>query len=243
MLLDLVQQAAVAHVEILRGAPAIPAEGLERTLDHLRFGASLYIANNRSYADAWGRCISQLILRISRAWRVDLGFQLSGSSVCVAQDDGPCDEIPQLPQVSLPIVEKRGIHQPGRKTASKSLRHFHGGAANKLLDQIRNLLAPLAKGWNFDGENTQAIIKVLAKCLREKRVFHLNICGSQNSDIDSGGFLRPKASKLPILENVKEFRLHLHVNFANLIQKQRAAIRLFNLPARSLIAPVNAPCR
>src|ERR1700679_2373164 len=125
MLLDLVQQAAVAHVEILRGAPAIPTKSLKRTLDHIRLGAGLYIANNRSYADAWSGCIRQLILQIGEAWRVYLGFQLSGSSVCVTHDDGPCDEIPQLPKVALPIVEQRGVHQPGRQTASKSLCQFH----------------------------------------------------------------------------------------------------------------------
>lgn len=121
MLLDLVQQTSVAHVEVLRRAPTIPTESLERTLDHVRLGTGLYIANNRPYANAWNRCIRQLILRISQARCVYLGFQFSGSSVCIAHDDGPCDEIPQLPQVALPIVKERGVHQPGRKTASKSL--------------------------------------------------------------------------------------------------------------------------
>ena len=55
MLLNFVQQAAVAHIEILRGAAAIPAEGLQRALDHLRLGAGLHIADHRSDANARSR--------------------------------------------------------------------------------------------------------------------------------------------------------------------------------------------
>src|ERR1039458_1753065 len=38
-----------------------------------------------------------------------------------------------------------------------------------------------------------------------------------------------KAGKLPILENMEKFGLHLDSNFSNLVKKQCAAIRLFEL--------------
>ena len=119
MLLDLVKQAAVADVQILRGAAAIPTEGFQRALNHLRFGARLYIAHNGSEPYARRRCVNEAIPHICRCECGDPGFQFPGGCVCVAHD-----KIKQFPQVSPPIVKKRNIHQPRGKAASKPVPHL-----------------------------------------------------------------------------------------------------------------------
>ncbi len=122
----------------------------------------------------------------------------------------------------------------GREASAKSVLHFRGCAANNLLNQVRNLFASLAERWNFDREYAETVIEVLAECPFTQRVLHLNIGRSKHSYIDFGGLLRSKARKLSILQNMEQLSLHLDTDFTNLIEKQSAAICLFELP-RSVI--------
>ena len=117
VLLDFVKHAAIADVQILRGAAAIPTEGIQSALNHLHLGALFHVSHDRSYTRACQRRIHVLILvLISRSGRNrcgDFGFQFPRGGVRVAHDHGLRDEVAELSQVAPPIVKKGNIHQPG----------------------------------------------------------------------------------------------------------------------------------
>jgi hypothetical protein len=62
----------------------------------------------------------------------------------------------------------------------------------------------------------------------------LHIRGGKDADIDPCRLLSPKTGKLAILKDMEKLGLHLHPEFTDLIQKQGAAICLFEL-ARAVI--------
>src|ERR1039458_2142451 len=93
----------------------------------------------------------------------DLCLQFHKGRILVPKNDRPSDKIPQFPYVSRPIVEKCSVHQPRREPECGAVLHLGRRATHSLLNQTRNLHAPLAERGNVDREHTEAVVKILAE--------------------------------------------------------------------------------
>ena len=59
--------------------------------------------------------------------------------------------------------------------------------------------------------------------------------------IDMDRFGTADATDFTFLQHPQKLRLHLGVYVANLVEKQRSALRFFKIAALGMLRPVNAP--
>src|ERR1039457_6853920 len=160
----------------------------------------------------------------------DLCLQFPQGHIFVPENDQPSDKSPQFPYVSRPIVEKRSVHQPRREPECGAVLHLGRRATHSLLNQTRNLHAPLAERGDIDREHTEAVVKILAEGFFQQCVLHLDVCGGNDSHVDLDGLFPTETSEVAVLENLQEFGLHMRTDLADLVQKQRTMFRLLELP-------------
>src|ERR1035441_9192271 len=174
-------------------------------------------------------CVRVVFLKRSPTCCGNLRLQFPDCRVLVSQDDRSSNEVAQFPKIPRPIIKKGCIQQTGRKVVFRASLHLRRGPANGLVNEIRNLLAPLAKRRNDDGEDAETVIEILAKRPFKKCALHLNIGRCKNPHIYFARFPCSETSELAVLEHLQEFGLHLRTHFTNLIKKQRATIHLLKL--------------
>ncbi|MGC2185783.1 MAG: hypothetical protein WA637_21120, partial [Terriglobales bacterium] len=103
--------------------------------------------------------------------------------------------------------------------------HTPGEARYKKVDQKLNVFAPFAQWRDFDRKHPQPVEKVLAKLIVADHAFQIPMCGRNQTNINVDGPGTSETFKLLFLQGTQEFRLQIHSNVADLIEKQGAVIR------------------
>ena len=92
--------------------------------------------------------------------------------------------------------------------------------------QQRNVLAALAQGRHFDADDIEPEIKILAEALFRRLTAQVAVGGGQHAYIHGDGRVGTHPLHLALLQGAQQFGLELHGHFADLVQKQRAAVSL-----------------
>ena len=195
VLLNLIKKSSITDLEVLGRAPAIPPECFECALDRLRLRAVLHITHHRPYPSAGCDAVDGVLIPFGRCG--NLCFQFTSRSLGIPHDHGSCDEIFELSKVSSPVVKKRSIHQGGRENQPATLPHFIWCAANKLLNQVWNFLAALAKRRNFNGEYAKTVKEVFPERSFQQSIFDFYVRGGKYPYVDFGRFLTPSRANCP----------------------------------------------
>src|SRR5579863_5696576 len=120
----------------------------------------------------------------------------------------------------------------GNRLPSILRAHLSG----KMRDQRRDILSPLAQGWEEQGKNVNTMKQILTEFLFAHPRFQIAMRGHYHSHIHVHGLIAAEALDFPFFQHSQQFRLHRQRHIANLIEKYRAMIRLLkfsNMPSRS----------
>src|ERR1039458_4713681 len=87
--------------------------------------------------------------------------------------------------------------------------------------QLWNILLAVAQGWNHNGHNVNAIVKILAKRSLLNLLLQVAVCRANESHVDADRFLPAHAPDLAFLDGAQQFALRAERHFANFIKEQR----------------------
>src|SRR5215831_6658522 len=124
----------------------------------------------------------------------------------------------------LAYVARPRIAQQRLSGASGELR---GGMVLLLKEHLRqrqHVLATLPQRRHHQGENLEAIVKILSKPALGDRLLQLLMRGAKDAHVDVEGARLTDAANLPILERPKKLRLQLERQLGNLVEKQRPLV-------------------
>src|SRR5262249_12134303 len=96
--------------------------------------------------------------------------------------------------------------------------------------QARDLLAPLPQRRNAEIHDVEPVVQILAELLPRHRALEIAIRGGDHADIDLHRRVAADAGESKILEDVQQFGLQLGRQVADLVQVDRALVRVLEAP-------------
>ena len=93
-------------------------------------------------------------------------------------------------------------------------------------DQWRNILRALTKRWDVHRENVQPIVQITAESPGAHILRQIPIRRRHESHIDLQSLRPAQPFKFPLLQHAQQQNLHFLGQFADFVQKKRAAMRL-----------------
>src|SRR5687768_16248468 len=96
-----------------------------------------------------------------------------------------------------------------------------------MLCQTGDVGGPVAQRGELNGENTQAVIKILTEATSLDLGFEVPVGGGDDAHIHGSRALLTDSLKLAFLQHSEQLALELEGNFANFIKKKGAAVRQF----------------
>src|SRR5947209_835120 len=95
-------------------------------------------------------------------------------------------------------------------------------------DEVRcekwNIVAPLAQGRQDERDDVQAIVEIAPESATLDLFLQITIAGSNQSNINLKRLCSADSFKGALLKNTQQLDLHGGRQFANLVEKERAAI-------------------
>src|SRR5262249_14401834 len=116
-----------------------------------------------------------------------------------------------------------------------------GVPLHEVFGQRQDLLLTLAQRRKRDLDDVQAIVEILAEPARRDRLLQILVRRGEDPHVDLHDGAAAHARELPILEDVKELALQGGVEVTDLVEKDRAAIRGFELADLQLVRTSERP--
>jgi len=167
------------------------------------------------------------------------------SAPAARQNDGPLDHVAQFADVAGPVV-CCSCSIPARVRRGWGQPRIFGRQFDEMLNQQRHILLPLAQGRNLHGKDIQAVKQIFRKPARRRPPFSSpgwwpprcarrpGACGLRPRALIGASPATPAAASPCISAAVLP-----PISSRNSVPPSAVSKR----PARSLIAPVNAPWR
>ena len=99
---------------------------------------------------------------------------------------------------------------------------FLGGADEEVVDERRNLVAPLAEAAEWQADDVEAVEQVLAESAVPDQAFEVGVGGGDDADVDGEGRRFAERTDFAGLEEAEELRLQVEAHLADLVEKERA---------------------
>ena len=144
------------------------------------------------------------------------------------QHDRPVDDVLELAHVSRPVVANERLQGPGRDRADVAIA-LAGDLAHEVLDEDRNVVAPLAERGHVDGHHVQAIEEIVA----ERPLAHghpeIDVGRREHAHVDGNRPHAADAFHLALLEHTEQPRLQIEAERADLVEEDGATVRQLEL--------------
>src|SRR5262249_29426916 len=154
-------------------------------------------------------------------------FRPNGASR--AHRDRPFHGIFELPDISRPAICRQQLM--GFGTDSQYFRVWRAPDLpilfNKVRRELRNVFAPLSERGHFQWKDIQAVKQIFAESSLLNFLAQIAVGGGDDPDIDFNDGLPAQPLDLSFLNHAQQIRLHAQRELANLIEEDRAAIRVF----------------
>src|SRR6185437_12069700 len=137
----------------------------------------------------------------------------------------------QFAYVARPVVPNEYSQRACRNVSNAFARRV-AMQMQEMRSQRRDRLAAFAERLSADRDRIQPMKEILAKCSRRHHRAKVAIGSSHQPHIDVNRLIRPHRLDLVILNRPQNFRLKLERQFANLVQKERAALRRTKISQR-----------
>ena len=152
------------------------------------------------------------------AWQVEL-LDL----VAARHGRGAFDAILQLAHVARPVAVQQDLQRLGRDAQPALVACVE--LFQEVLDQQRNVFAPLAQRRQGDRDHVDAVIEVLAECTARHRLLQVAVGGENQAHVHLDRFVAADALELAFLQHTQQLGLECRRDLADLVQEQRAAVR------------------
>ena len=157
-----------------------------------------------------------------------LSHLVRGQGRAPAEDKGFLEHVAQLPDIARPVVGGKRRHG-FRADPGVGLAHFPGMARQEVAHQKRDVAGPLAQGGQGQGHHLQAIVEVLAELPLAHGGFQVAVGGRDDAHVHGNDL--PPAQTLDVffLQQPQQLGLDGHGHVADLVEKDRAVVGLFDL--------------
>ena len=151
--------------------------------------------------------------------------QIDAQPAVLREDRRALDHVLQFADVAGPVVARK----PARIAFRQSQLGFQrlALAVEKVLRQQRNVLAPLAQRHRLHRKHVEAEIEVFAKPAALHFLLEVAVGGGDQAHVDGAGALFADAFEIALLQHAQQLALQFQRNFADLVEKQRAAVGEF----------------
>ena len=99
-----------------------------------------------------------------------------------------------------------------------------------MLGEQRDVVAPLAQRRDVQRHHAQAVEQVLAEAALAHGGVEVAVGGRDDAHVDVLGFARPDRRHLAALEHAQQLGLEVDRHVADLVEEERAAVRLAEAP-------------
>src|ERR1043166_1493980 len=163
---------------------------------------------------------------------------------CFREQQKPLHCVPQLADIARPRISLHDLQRRRRERLWFPAIHLADRAA-EMLHQHRQIALALLQRRQHDRKDEDAVIEILPESAVADLLFEVAMRGHHHAHIDSNATGAAQTLDLALLQHSQQFRLHHAVHVADLVQKQRPAVRLFELAQvtrsrarkRSLLVP------
>src|SRR6266566_842822 len=139
------------------------------------------------------------------------------------KDEERLEHVLELAHVAGPgVLEERAERAGRREREGRALRAVE--ARDEVLDERREVVAPLSKRRERDREHAQPIVQIAAELARLDHAPEVAVRGGDDADVEpphAGGAERPH---LAVLHDAQELRLERGHEVLDLVEEERAAI-------------------
>ena len=140
----------------------------------------------------------------------------------LGQRHGAPHFVGEFAHVARPVVEQQvlggGLADPDARLAA-----FLLAPLEEVIEQQRNLLAPLAQRRNRQLHDVEAVVQVIAEPSLRDQLVEIGVGGRHDPHVD--GDRRRLAERMHVarLEEAEQLGLHVHADLADFVEEQRAA--------------------
>ena len=160
--------------------------------------------------------------------------QMQGQTGCLngaggLHQCGTFDHSAQLAYVAGPVVRQ----QPAYDARRNPLHRFGvalGVLRQEVVDELRNVLAPLAKRGYYDRKRRQAVVQILAEFARSHRRLQIPVGGRDHLQVHRDRGRAADPLQLALLQDPQQLGLQCRRHVGDLVQQDRTAVRAFEVP-------------
>ena len=128
-----------------------------------------------------------------------------------------------------PANRMQAVFARGRRHAFDLLAVRGGELLDKIVDQDRDVLAPLAERRQADGDDLEPVVQVAAERALFDRFLEIAIGGGEDADVDLDRRVGADAGDLAVFDHPEEFDLRGQRHVADLVEEHRAAVGVLEL--------------
>ncbi len=116
-----------------------------------------------------------------------------------------------------------------------------GGLADELQEEEGYVLAPVRKRGDTDGGDRKAVEEVLSEGSLGGALGEVGLGGGKEPDVQRDGVVRAEPGDDPVLQHAQKPDLEVEGHRADLVQKDRAAARVFKTAEAGAQGPRKGP--
>ena len=147
----------------------------------------------------------------------------------------PPDEVFQLAHVAGPAVALQPLHRVGIEGLPRQTLAFH--QHEEVADQIRHVLGALAQRRQAQRHHVQAEEQILAKNALLDRDAQILVGRGDDAHVRLDRHAPADCGVLALLKHAQQAGLGFHRHVADLVEEERAALRLLEAPGRARERP------
>ena len=149
--------------------------------------------------------------------------------VLVDQNHCAFNDVFQFADVARPRVGEQHLLRRARDGLDL-LAELPGEARYEKLREGDDVAVAVAQWRNDDGEDVQAVIEVFAESPLRGHLHELAVRGRDDADVDFDLLVRADPLDGALLQDAQQLGLHRQREFADFVEKDRAAVGLFESP-------------
>ncbi len=138
-------------------------------------------------------------------------------------DDRSLDGIFELAHVPRPRIRLQHRQSLGGRAAHRLAARARE-LGDEVVDEARNVLAPIAQGRQMDREDVQPVIEIFAELPLGDHRLEVAVGRRHDAHVDLEGLVAADALELALLQGAEELDLDFHRQIADLVEKEGPAI-------------------
>src|SRR5882762_8828898 len=158
---------------------------------------------------------------------------IHGERLSIREDDRALDDVLKLADIPGPIVGSEPLERPCLD-APDFLASLLSKALDQILGQQRDVVGSVAERGDFDGNDIQPIVKVLAELALRDGAFQVAIARGQDADVHGDWLVASDPLELSFLQHPEQGGLGFGRQLADLVEEDRSALSRFETPDPAL---------